>query len=96
MWRAISGFDEGNDYSEMNTMFLAKMMKQINEAVMTFIQPIIFHSNDAMLRDPLPAEQNITKIFEDEVCYGESEDRLGMPNEMYWGARGVVLPDNVI
>jgi hypothetical protein len=42
-------------------------------------------SNDAVVRDTLPNLQKITKILEDEVCYGEREDRIGISNEMSWG-----------
>jgi hypothetical protein len=96
MWRAIAGFDEGNDYAEMYTAFLAKMMRHVYGAVRMFIQPIVLHSNDAVTRELLPTEANMTKILEDEACFGESEDRIGIPNENAWGARSMAVPDDNI
>jgi hypothetical protein len=96
LWRALAAYDESNDYAEMYTTFLAKLMRQIYGGVRMFIQPIALHSNDAVIRDPPPAEQNITKILEDEACFGESEDRIGTGNEQFWGARTEPLPDDVI
>jgi hypothetical protein len=96
MWRAIAGFDEGNDYAEMYTVFLAKFMRHIYGAVRMFIQPIILHSNDAVLRDPFSTEANVTKILEDEACYGESEDSVAFLNDQGWGAHTMPLPDDTI
>jgi hypothetical protein len=94
MWRVIAGFDEGNDDAEMYSVFLAKFMRHVYVAVRMFTQPIALHSNDAVMRDPLPSNQNIAKILEDKACYGESED--SKLNEMFWGAYRVILTDDII
>jgi hypothetical protein len=86
MWRAVQGFDEGDDFQEMYTMFLAKMTVMIPGSVRQFLPIVILTNNEHVVRDCPVAEQDIPKIMEGLVCNGHQDEPLGMSSDN-WGAR---------